>query len=97
MQVDINGHPRSEHVSAKDARFTAVLDGFLQGAIAAPIFETQIDVGGARPDRVAGDGDPLDQLVRIIFHQHAVVEGARLTFVGVDGKINRAGMILGEK
>ena len=35
--------------------------------------------------------------MRIVFHQDAIVERARLAFVGVDAHVNRAGMILGQE
>ena len=39
----------------------------------------------------------FDHLVRIVLHQDAVVERARLALVGVDAHVDRAGMVLGQK
>ena len=40
---------------------------------------------------------PFEHLVRILFHQDAVVERARLALVGVDAQVDRAGMVLGQE
>ena len=50
----------------------------LQHVLAADVDERAV---GAR--RVGGDHDPLDQHVRVLLHQFAVLEGARLGLVGV--------------
>ena len=44
---------------------------------------TYIDVADARLDRVGGEEATFDDQVRIVLHQVAVLESARLTLVGV--------------
>src|SRR5262249_34534791 len=40
------------------------------------------------------DDDALEHLVRVVLHEDAVVEGARLALVGVDAEIDRAVVLL---
>ncbi len=40
-----------------------------------------------RIDRETGDEDAFEQLVRVLFHQHAVLAGAGLALVGVDDDV----------
>src|SRR5260221_2750156 len=38
---------------------------------------------------VAGDGHPLDHRERVLFHEHAILEGARLRLIGVADQVMR--------
>ena len=75
----------------------ALVDRRLHPLVGQRIFVAQVDVGRRRPRGVATDDDPFEHLVRIEFHQDAVVERARLALVGVDAEVDRAGMILGQE
>ena len=46
---------------------------------------------------MAGNDNALDQLMRILLHQNAIVESPRFALVGVDAQINWTRMILGQK
>ena len=46
---------------------------------------------------MARDRDAFEQLVRILLHEDAIVERARLALVGIDAQINRPRMILRQK
>jgi hypothetical protein len=48
-----------------------------------------VDVGLLHVVREAGDHHALDQLVRILMHDVAVLEGAGLGFVGVADEVDR--------
>ena len=72
----------------------ALVDRRIEHAVAAAVFVTQIDVRRVRANRMARDRDAFEQLVRILLHQDAVVERARLALVGVDAQVNRPRMIL---
>ena len=50
--------------------------------LAADVDESLVDPGG-----VAGDDHALDQLVRVLLHQLAVLEGAGLGLVGVAAEV----------
>ena len=52
-------------------------------------FTADIDVGCARIHREAGDHHALDQLMRILVDDVAVLERARLGLVGVTDQIDR--------
>ena len=50
-----------------------------------PEFAAQIDVDRFRLNGVSADQGALDQLIRILFHDLAIFEGAGLALIGVDG------------
>ena len=52
-------------------------------------FAADIDVGGVRIERETGDQHALDQLMRIFVNDVAILERARLGFVGVADQIDR--------
>ena len=53
-----------------------------------------VDVGDRRANRIAADGAPFDQQVRVALHQHVVLERAGLALVGVAGDVLRLGRVL---
>ena len=54
------------------------------------VFAADIDVGGVRTHGEGGEEAALDQEMRIMPHDLAVLAGAGLGFVGVDHEIVRA-------
>src|SRR2546427_385398 len=56
-----------------------------------------VDVGGVAADGVRGDDDALEELVGVVLDDLAVLEGARLALVGVDGEIDGLLALLGQK
>src|SRR6185312_9999497 len=48
---------------------------------------SHVDVTGVRADRVAPDHASLEDGVRVLLHDRAILEGPRLAFVGVDHEV----------
>jgi len=77
----------AEHVRTEEAGLVGLLDRrvenvALEVVLAPDEDEAAVRAGGARRDR-----DPLDQLVGVLLHQLAVLEGARLGLVGVAAQV----------
>ena len=53
------------------------------------IFAAHVDVGGVRAHRERGEQRALDQRMRVVAQDLAVLAGAGLRFVGVDDEIVR--------
>jgi len=74
----------AEDIFPQEAVFIGVGDGF------DPAFNTQeklpadVDISAARSDRIAGNDDAFDDLVRIALDDLPVLEGTRLAFIGVN-------------
>ena len=62
-------------------------DGVRQTAARQHQLAAAVDEHGPDPQRVRGDDHPLDELVRVLLHQLAVVEGARLRLVRVADQV----------
>lgn len=88
MQIHVEVFAAAENVFAEQVCRVAILDRLLECSITASELVPQIDVGRAALDRVAGDGDPLNDLMRIALHDDPIVERPRLGLVGVDREIN---------
>ena len=65
-------------------------DGGLQALALMDVLAADVDVAGVGPDSVAGDQGALDQEVRVVPKDLAVLAGARLGLVGVDDEVVRA-------
>jgi len=72
-------------------------DRLLQHPRAVRELATDVDVGDVAADRVRGDDDALEELVRVVLDELAVLEGARLALVGVDGEVDGLLALLGEE
>src|SRR6266545_7316930 len=97
VHVDVEVEVLAEDVVAQEVVRVAFVDGPLHGAIAVAIFVAGVDVGGAGARRVGGEEDALDDLVRVVLHEDAIVEGAGFALVGVDAEVDRAGMVRREE
>jgi hypothetical protein len=75
------------HAVAEDAALVGVLEGALEDLGGLGVLAADIDVAGGGGDRIAADGAPLDELVGVVLHQQAVLEGARLRLVGVADEV----------
>ena len=93
-KINVERKVAAQNVLAQQVVGVAFSIACLQDAKAAAVFVTQIEVGRGRPRRAAGDDDAFEQLMRILLHQDAIVERARLALVGVDAHVDRAGMVL---
>ncbi len=94
MQKNIEREIAAQNVFAQIILGVTFVDGCLQPVPTERIFVSQIQVGGRCPSGEAGDDNPFDDLVWVIFHQNAVVERARLAFIRIDAHVDRAGMVL---
>src|SRR6202035_722645 len=87
MQNDLDLEALAEHILAEIPRLAGLLDRGLQRLVLGQVFPADIDEGEVAPDRVAGDQDPLEHLVRALFDQVAVLEAARLALVRVADEV----------
>jgi len=81
-------------ILADQPRVIGFLDGGLHDLGFHDIFAADIDIGGARAHRETGDQGALNQLVRIVAQDFAVLAAARLGFVGIDHQKARARIAL---
>jgi len=89
MHVHVELEARAHRVVAQDAAVVGIADRPFEDRRRLGVFAANVDVAGVRLDRPAADGAPLDELVRVEFHQQAVLEGARLGLVGVAHQVAR--------
>jgi hypothetical protein len=82
---------RAENLRAEEALFRRFLDRLDQPRVAEVILAANVDEGDLRLDRKGAHDDAFDQLVRVVLHDDAVFEGARLRLVGVDDEVTRHG------
>jgi hypothetical protein len=67
-------------------------DGLFEDLGGVGEFLAHVDVGQLRVHGETGDGHALDQLMRVLMHDVAVLEGAGLGFVRVADEIDRLGV-----
>ena len=89
VQDDVDLVTLAEHVLAEVSRLTGLLDGGLQRLVLRQVLAADIDEGEVGPDRVAGDQDALEHLVRAFFDQITILEATRLALVGVADEVAR--------
>src|SRR3989454_3189890 len=87
----------AEDVPPEETLRARLGDRLLQHAPAARELAADVDVGGVAADRVRGDDDALEELVGVVLDDLAVLEGARLALVGVDGEIDGLLALLGQE
>ena len=88
MDVDVE-RPAVDVVLADQPGLVGLVDRRLQALALEDVFAAHVDVGGVGAHREAGDQAALDQRVRIVAQDLAVLAGAGLGFVGVDDEIMR--------
>src|SRR5262249_23756577 len=74
---------------ADQAGFIGFIDGHLQALALADELAADVDVGRVRPHGEAGDQTALDQEMRVVPHDLAVLAGAGLRLVGIDHEVVR--------
>src|SRR5690606_38339274 len=89
VHVDLAGVAGAEDVLADEIVLARLLDGAFENAGALGHLAADIDVGLLHVVRETGNHRALDQLVRILVDDVAVLEGAGLGFVGVDDQVDR--------
>ena len=97
MQHNIQIETCAFDVLAQQTRCVTFFDRGIQSSITAAILVTKVEIGVVGFDRMAGNHDAFDQLMRILLHQDPIIESSRFAFIGVDTQINRAWMILGQE
>ena len=97
MKIDIEIEALAKNILSKQAVGIGLVDRFLHGPKGPAIFVADIDIRFPGAGGVAGDDDPFQDLVRVLLHEDAVIESSRLALVGVDAKVNRPRMILGQE
>ena len=81
--------PAVDVVLADQLRLIGLIDRRLQMLAFPYEFAAHIDVAGMRAHREAREQAALDQKMRIVPHDLAVLAGAGLGFVGVDDEVAR--------
>ncbi len=86
--VDIDVEiPAVDVVLADQLGLVGLLDRGLHDLALTHVFAADVDVAGVGLHREAGDQAPLDEQVRVMPHDLAVLAGARLGLVGVDHQV----------
>src|SRR5271170_7828917 len=89
--MDINvARPPVDIVLADQPRLIGLVDSRLQAPALEDVLAANIDVGRLRPHCERGDERTLDEGMRIVPHDLAVLAGAGFGFVGVDDEVMRA-------
>ena len=88
MDVEIEW-PAVNIVLADEPRVVGLCDRGLEMMALLDEFAAHVDIGRVRAHGERCHERALDQRVRVVAHDLAVLAGARLGFVGVDGKIVR--------
>ena len=81
--LDVEGKVGAEELLAQIAFGPGLLDGLVQPVLGEVVFAPDIDKALAGPHGKAGDGHAFQDLVGVALHDVAVLDGARLAFVGV--------------
>ena len=89
MNVNLDVLAAAENVLAEEILRTRLVESTVQDARAFREFTADIDVGQLHVVREAGDDHALDELMRILVDDLAVLERTRLGFVRVADEINR--------
>src|SRR5262249_42543881 len=80
---------RAAGVLAEQPRLVGLIDGGLQTLLLSNEFATHIDVTRARAHRGTRNQAALDEEMRIVPHDLAILAGAGLRLVGVDDEVAR--------
>jgi len=88
-QLDVERGARAHHVVAEQAVCACLREGVLEPRVRERIFGSDVEVAELAARRERSDRHRLDERKRILFHQHAVLEGSRLRLVGVADKVVR--------
>ncbi len=89
MDEHVHRPARAAGVRPEEPGRIGLVDGILEDHRFVVVLAAHVDVGGVRADREARDQAALDQLVRIVAEDFAILAGARLALVGVDHEVAR--------
>ena len=93
VDVDFHVEAGAQHVLAEEIVGARLFDRPLDDQRRFREFLADVDVGRLRPDRVGRDHHALDELVRVLVENVAVLECPRLGFIAVADQINRLGVV----
>jgi ubiquinone/menaquinone biosynthesis C-methylase UbiE len=83
VRVQLEAEVGTEKLVAQVAGFARFLQRGLEDLVAVEDLAVDVVVADLRAQHVAGDRHALDQLVRVVAQDVAVLEGARLALVAV--------------
>eukprot|EP00227_Mantoniella_beaufortii_P011202 CAMPEP_0197590548 /NCGR_PEP_ID=MMETSP1326-20131121/11475_1 /TAXON_ID=1155430 /ORGANISM="Genus nov. species nov., Strain RCC2288" /LENGTH=441 /DNA_ID=CAMNT_0043155651 /DNA_START=195 /DNA_END=1517 /DNA_ORIENTATION=- len=89
VDVDVEVDAAPARVLAQEPRGVRLVACPLQGEALVDVLPADVDVARARAHGGARDQAPLDQLVRVVPHDFAVLARAGLGLVGVDDQVGR--------
>src|SRR5262249_26362393 len=89
MDVDVAGEAGAEDVPAKKSMAVRFFDRALENVLDVKELAANVDVSDLRADGIAGNRAAFNEQVRIPVHDQVILEGARLTLVGVAGDVAR--------
>ena len=89
MQIAVEIPPGAAGILADQSGLVGLVDRRLQGHCLVVEFAADIDVAGMRPHREGRDEAALDQLVRIVADDVAILAGAGLGLIGIHHQIMR--------
>ena len=84
VEEDVKVIARSTGVATDEAGGVGLVDGLVEDDGLVEVLATDVDVGGAGAHGVTSEEAALDELVRVLPHDLAVLAGAGLGLVGVD-------------
>ena len=90
VDVNIEVVAGAARILANQTRRVSLVDRGLQMLALADELAAHIDVSGLRPHGEAGDQAALDQQMRVVAQDIAILAGARLGLVGINDQIVRA-------
>src|SRR5262249_27492832 len=97
MNQQIEVEAGAEDVFAEITAFVGFGDGRIHDVQHVAVFTANIDKAVMRIDGTARDDDAFNQLVRVHFHQRAVLAGAGLGFIGVADDVPGLWQVLGDE
>ena len=97
MNHDLDIDPGPQNVLTGVTRRVGFLDRLAESPCAFLEFTANVDVATLRADRMSRDHAGLDQLMRILLNNDAILVGAGLGLVSVDREIARLGGVFGQE
>src|SRR2546423_6116650 len=89
MKDDLDVVALAEDVLADVPRLARLDDGGLQRIVLGQVLAADVDEGQVAADRVAGDQDPFQYLMRALLDQVPVLETAGLALIGIADEVAR--------
>ncbi len=97
MHPNVDRHAGALNVFADVACPAGLSDRLLEDSRSQDKLAPYIDVSGLGSNRVTGQNDPFQHLVRIALDKLTVFKRTGLAFVGIAAEVTRALVILGEE